>query len=120
MCPTIVRRDGKVLLVTGSPGGRTIINTVLCVVTNVIDQKMDVRAAVDAPRVHHAWYPDAIRLEPAWQETSPQLADALKQRGHALAPAAKQGDAHSIWIDPQTSELVGAADRRIQGKAAGY
>src|SRR5207302_6422510 len=61
--PTIVARDGKVVLVTGSPGSRTIINTVLCVVVNVIDFDMDIRSAVDAPRLHHAWFPDELRFE---------------------------------------------------------
>ena len=61
--PTIVAKDGKAVLVTGSPGGRTIINTVLCVVMNVIDFGMDVQAAVDAPRLHHQWFPDELRLE---------------------------------------------------------
>jgi gamma-glutamyltranspeptidase / glutathione hydrolase len=120
MCPTIVARDGHPVLVTGSPGGRTIINTVLCVVTNVIDYHMDLRHAVDAPRFHHPWFPDEIRLEPGWSERAPELADQLRAMGHKIAPPAHQGDAHSIWIDPTTGELTGAADRRIAGKAAGY
>ena len=120
MCPTMLARDGKVVLVTGSPGGRTIINTVVCVITNVVDFKMDVRSAVDAPRLHHGWFPDSIRLEPAWFTQSPELADELRKRGHTLAPYTLQGDAHSIWIDQKTGELTGAADRRIQGHAAGY
>ena len=61
--PTIVARDGKVVLITGSPGSRTIINTVLNIVVNVIDFDMDVRAAVDAPRLHHQWFPDELRFE---------------------------------------------------------
>jgi gamma-glutamyltranspeptidase/glutathione hydrolase len=120
MCPTMLARDGKVVLVTGSPGGRTIINTVLCVITNVVDFKMDVRRAVDAPRLHHAWFPDTIRIEQPWAEQSPELLEDLRRRGHTIAPYAQQGDAHSIWIDHATGELVGAADRRILGKAAGY
>ena len=120
MCPTIVARDGHPVLVTGSPGGRTIINTVLCVVTNVIDYHMDLRHAVDAPRLHHPWFPDEVRLEPAWSERSPGLAGKLGTMGHTIAPPAHQGDAHTIWIDPATGELTGAADRRIAGKAAGY
>src|SRR5205085_7350125 len=58
--PTIVARDGKVLLVTGSPGSRTIINTVLCVLVNVVDFDMPVQQAVDAPRLHHQWFPDVV------------------------------------------------------------
>lgn len=120
MCPTIVLRDGKPVLVTGSPGGRTIINTVACIITNVIDFKMDIRTAVDAPRLHHAWFPDTLRLEPEWLKLRPQLREELEAYGHHVAPPARQGDAHSIWIDPVTNELTGAADRRIHGSAMGY
>jgi gamma-glutamyltranspeptidase/glutathione hydrolase len=115
MTPTIVAKNGKPLLVTGSPGGRTIINTVACVVTNVIDFEMDVQAAVDAPRQHHQWFPDELALEGKDPELVKKLTDlGHKVRGH------KQGDAHSIWIDPKTGLYHGAADRRINGKAAGY
>ncbi len=65
MCPTVVCQDGRPLLITGSPGGRTIINTVLWMVVNVVDFGMDVRQAVDAPRLHHQWLPDLVRIEPA-------------------------------------------------------
>src|SRR5262249_30992959 len=61
--PTVVAKDGKAVLITGSPGSRTIINTVLCMVVNVIDFDMDIRTAVDAPRLHHQWFPDAARFE---------------------------------------------------------
>ncbi len=120
MCPVIVARGGKPALVTGSPGGRTIINTVLCVVTNVIDYRMDVRQAIDAPRFHHQWFPDEVRLESAWLKQAPGLSDQLRKMGYALAAPAVQGDAHSIGVNPETGELTGAADRRIAGKAAGY
>jgi gamma-glutamyltranspeptidase/glutathione hydrolase len=121
MTPTIVARDGRPVLVTGSPGGRTITNTVLCVVTNVIDYHLDVRQAVDAPRLHHPWFPDEIRLETAWLEQAPKLAPQLLAMGHAIVVRpAKIGDAHSIWIDPASGDLTGAADRRTAGKAAGY
>src|SRR5205085_3187099 len=65
--PTVVAKGGKVVLVTGSPGSRTIINTVLCVLVNVLDFDMDVGAAVDAPRLHHQWFPDVVRFEGAEQ-----------------------------------------------------
>lgn len=113
--PTIVGKGGKPFLVTGSPGGRTIPNTVLCVITNVIDFGMDVRAAVDAPRQHHQWFPDELRLEGKDEGVSKKL-EAL---GHTVR-SHQQGDAHSIWIDPKTGVLHGAADKRINGKAAGY
>jgi gamma-glutamyltranspeptidase/glutathione hydrolase len=115
--PTVVAKDGKVVLVTGSPGSRTIINTVLCVVVNVLDFDMDVRAAVDAPRLHHQWFPDQVRME-----RSDEFSAALKRlraMGHRIGRSV-QGDAHSIRVDPKTRWYYGAADRRISGKAAGY
>ena len=115
--PTIVAKDGKVVLVTGSPGSRTIINTVLCVVVNVLDYGMDVQQAVDAPRLHHQWFPDIVNFEgdAAYASTRKQL----QAMGHTLA-SKRQGDAHSIWVDPRTGAYHGAADRRNSGKAAGY
>jgi gamma-glutamyltranspeptidase/glutathione hydrolase len=115
--PTIVAKDGKVVLVTGSPGSRTIINTVLCIVINVIDFDMDARAAVDAPRLHHAWFPDEVRFE-----GTTEYADAvtkLKALGHTVV-GTKQGDAHTIRVDPKTGAYIGAEDHRIDGKAAGF
>jgi gamma-glutamyltranspeptidase / glutathione hydrolase len=121
MCPIVVRRDGRPLLITGSPGGRTIINTVLCTVINVVDFEMDVRQAVDAPRLHQQWFPDEVRVEPALLNEHADAVARLREMGHHFADKpARQGDAHSIWIDPQTGEIVGAADRRIMGSAAGY
>jgi gamma-glutamyltranspeptidase/glutathione hydrolase len=115
MSPTILAKGGKVYLVTGSPGGRTIINTVLCVVTNVVDFDMDVRAAVDFPRQHHQWFPDELRLE----TPDPAVVKKLEAMGHVVK-SHRQGDAHSILVDPKTGQYHGAADRRINGKAAGY
>lgn len=115
--PAIVTRDGKVVLVTGSPGYRTIINTVLCVVLNVIEFGIDVQAAVDAPRLHHQWFPDIT-----WFEGADKHA-AVVQRLHALGHlvfTARHGDAHTIWVDPETGRYHGAVDRRISGEAVGY
>ncbi len=121
MCPTVLRRQGHNLLVTGSPGGRTIINTVLGMVVNVVDFDMDVRTAVDSPRLHQAWFPDRVRIEPQLATEHPQVVEQLRAMGHAFADKpAVQGDAHSIWIDQRRGELVGAADRRIQGATVGY
>jgi len=114
--PTIIAKGGKPLLVTGSPGGRTIINTVACVVTNIIDFEMDIRAAVDAPRQHHQWFPDELKLE----DKNADLTKKLEGFGHKIGSDPKQGDAHSIWIDPKTGVYHGAADKRLNGKAAGY
>jgi gamma-glutamyltranspeptidase/glutathione hydrolase len=117
MTPTIVAKNGKPLLITGSPGSRTIINTVLCIVVNTIDFGMDVQAAVDAPRMHHAWFPDEIRLE---RRGLPKgLTEKLTEMGHKVS-LTKQGDAHSISIDPKSGIYRGAADKRIDGKAVGY
>ncbi|HEY5316293.1 MAG TPA: gamma-glutamyltransferase, partial [Pirellulales bacterium] len=118
MCPTILCRDGKAVLVTGSPGGRTIINTVLCMVINVIDFQMNVRSAVDAPRMHHAWFPDSLQVEPELAKRYPEALEQLKAMGHAVGPVRSQGDAHSIAIDPKTGQQTGAADHRISGHAA--
>jgi gamma-glutamyltranspeptidase/glutathione hydrolase len=115
--PTVVTRDGRAALVTGSPGHRTIINTVLCVVLNVIEFGMDVCTAVEAPRLHHPWFSDA-----AWFEGTEEHAAAVEQlraMRHTVR-AARQGDAHTIWVDPRTGRYYGAADRRISGKAVGY
>jgi gamma-glutamyltranspeptidase / glutathione hydrolase len=116
-CPTIVMKDGKVLLVTGSPGSRTIINTVLNVVVSVIDFDMNIRAAVDAPRLHHQWFPDVVRFE--GREQYPAAVKKLEQMGHVVR-GTRQGDAHSIWVDPKTGRYYGADDRRISGSVAAY
>ncbi|MBY0229333.1 MAG: gamma-glutamyltransferase [Gemmataceae bacterium] len=115
--PTIVARGGKVFLVTGSPGSRTIINTSLCIVVNAIDFGMTARQAVDAPRLHHQWFPDELRFEGLQEH--PEAADDLRKRGHDVA-GGSQGDAHTIRVNPKTGEYEGAADRRINGKAAGF
>ena len=117
MCPTIVTRDGKLVLVTGSPGGRTIINTVACVIINVIDYGMSLADAVAAPRMHQQWFPDRIQHEPF--PKFDQLKQSLTKYGHRVE-ASIQGDAHSIMIDPKTGERIGVADKRRDGKAAGY
>lgn len=120
MCPTVVLRDGRPVLITGSPGGRTIINTVLCVVMNVLDFRMEIGDAVAAPRLHHPWFPDVVKLERPLATRHPCLIDELRALGHATAETETQGDAHSIWIDPATGRIVAAADGRVSGKPAGY
>ena len=112
MTPTIVTRDGALVLVTGSPGGRTIPNTVLDVVLGVTAFRLPVRAAVDAPRVHHQWLPDETRFEAG--AIPPAARATLEGMGHALRrdPVRSQGDAHSIWYDAATRTAWGANDRR--------
>lgn len=115
--PTIVAKNGKVVLLTGSPGSRTIINTVLCMVVNVIDFDMDIRSAVDAPRLHNQWFPDETSFEGC--RKYPDAVSRLCKMGHSIHGSG-QGDAHSIWVDPKTGTYFGAADKRIDGKALGY
>ena len=116
--PTIVTRDGKLVLVTGSPGGRTIPNTVLNVVLNVLEFGMDVDAAVASPRTHHQWFPDELRFEEADRPEQAAAVRRLREMGHRVqAKPTKQGDAHSILI--RDGVRYGAADtRRTVGKAA--
>jgi gamma-glutamyltranspeptidase/glutathione hydrolase len=115
--PTILAKEGKVFLVTGSPGGRTIINTLLNVVVNVVDYEMPIQNAVDAPRMHHQWFPDELKFEGVKQY--PDAVKKLQEMGHRVSYA-RQGDAHSIWINPKTGGYIGAADKRLSGKVAGY
>ncbi len=116
--PTIVLDGGKVRLVTGSPGGRTIPNTVLWVVLDVLEFGMEPREAVEAPRTHHPWFPDALTLEgSSWEEAT--LED-LRRRGHAVRRGGVQGDAHTIVVEPETGRIHGVADpRRKTSKASG-
>jgi gamma-glutamyltranspeptidase/glutathione hydrolase len=114
MTPTIVLKDGKPFLVTGSPGGRTIINTVLQVIVNVIDFKMAVQAAVDEPRIHHQWMPDELEVERPLEGVVPSL-QAMGDRIHIQA---SQGDAQSILI--RDGKKYPGVDHRTRGAAAGY
>jgi gamma-glutamyltranspeptidase / glutathione hydrolase len=111
MTPTMVTRNGRVVLVTGSPGGRTIINTVLDVVLNVTEFDMNVRDAVDAARMHHQWLPDAVSLEQHTPDAE-SVAARLRAMGHSVRVRGGQGDAHSIWVDTRTGIAYGANDKR--------
>jgi gamma-glutamyltranspeptidase/glutathione hydrolase len=116
MTPTIVLKDGKPWLVTGSPGGSRIINTVLQILVNVIDRKMDIAGAVSAPRVHNQWMPDRVFVESALPQ---ELVAALQARGDDVVVLQTPTSANSIMVTP--AGLVGAADPRTRGAlAAGY
>jgi gamma-glutamyltranspeptidase / glutathione hydrolase len=116
MTPTIVLKDGKPFLITGSPGGSRIITTVLQVISNVIDRRMTLADAVAAPRLHHQWSPAEASVEPA---LPPELRRALEARGQALVEREPSGSANSILVTPEG--LIGAADPRTRGAlAAGY
>lgn len=114
--PTIVVRDGHTVLVTGSPGGRTIPNTVLNVLINVLDFDMSIDAAVAAPRSHHQWFPDILKFEALSENDAGSLA-TLRAWGHTIDPRfGRQGDAHSILI--RDGRMTGAADTRRSAAAA--
>jgi gamma-glutamyltranspeptidase/glutathione hydrolase len=121
MTPTIVlRKDGSLWFTVGSPGGPTIINTVLCIITNVIDYEMNIQQAIDAPRIHHQWLPDELVGEPFGLSGDTQR--ALLSRGHKLAEKPRYlGDAEGIMIEVKTGTRLGATDpRRSDGQAVGY
>ena len=120
MTPTIVlRKDGSFWFTVGSPGGPTIINTVLCVLSNVIDYGMNIQQAIDAPRIHHQWLPDEVVWEPYGLSGDTQR--ALTSRGHTLAKPRYLGDAEGIMIEEKTGVRLGATDpRRSDGLAVGY
>ena len=130
MTPIIVLKNGQPFLITGSPGGPTIITTVLQVMMNVIDFGLPLTLAVDAPRFHHQWQPDRISHEPFL--ASPDTLDALETKGHILtlrhlyyndseAAARYWGDAESIMVDPESGLILGVSDRRSPNAApAGF
>ncbi|SDT27408.1 gamma-glutamyltransferase [Bradyrhizobium canariense] len=113
MSPTIVLKDGKPVLVTGSPGGSRIISTVLQVIVDVLDYHMDVEAAVAAPRLHHQWLPDEVRIERGFPD---DVIAALKARGHKVVEPMGQTSANSIAVTD--NGLLGAPDPRTRGSEA--
>src|SRR3954468_20058537 len=113
MSPTIVLKDGKPVLVTGSPGGSRIISAVIQIVVDVLDYKMDVAAAVAAPRVHHQWMPDRLLVERGFPG---DVLDELKARGHEVVEPLGQTSANSIAVTP--NGLLGAPDPRTRGTFA--
>lgn len=110
MSPTILLKNGKVVLVTGSPGGSRIVSAVLQVIVNVVDRGFAIAAAVAAPRLHHQWMPDEVRIE---QGFPPDLASGLRDLGHAIESPVGQTSANSIQVLPDG--LHGAADPRSRG-----
>ena len=126
MTPTIVTRNGKLVMVLGSPGGATIITTVANDLISTLDNGLNVQQAVDAPRFHHQYLPDRLDLEKAFD---PTVAAQLKAMGYTINQTSmadakisgQWGDSEMIAIDPKTHELLGGQDYRSKdGKAAGY
>jgi len=119
MTPTFVLKDGRLWFAVGSPGGPTIINTVMQVIINVVDHGMNIQQAIDAPRVHHQWLPDQIVYEPFG--LVPDVIKALQNMGHQLVDKPRyMGDAEGIMIEDKTGVRLGASDPRLNGRAIGY
>ena len=114
MTPTMVVRDGKLLMVTGSPGGRTIINTVLLTILNVVDFGMDAQQAVNAPRFHHQWLPDQIQIERG--RFPAQTVKWLREHGHTVTEVGLQGIAEIIVVNG--NELEAGVDHRASDSGA--
>ena len=119
MSPTIVAKDGQPLLAIGSPGGRTIINTTLQVILNVIDHRMNVAQAVEAGRIHHQWLPDVTSLE--GHSFSLDTLRLYEAKGHTVRVGGNQGSAMGIFHDRENGLFHGAADSRAgDGGVVGY
>ncbi len=116
MTPTMVTKDGRLVLLTGSPGGRTIINTVFTIVLGVTEYGLNGRQAVDLARMHHQWLPDRATLEDG--AVPEDVLSALRAMGHDVRAQSRQGDAHSIWVAPDGTPY-GVPDKRTpDGKAS--
>ncbi len=119
MTPTIVVKDGKPFMVIGTPGGTTIITTVMQVICNVIDFDMNIQQAIDAPRIHHQWSPDVTDYER--RGLSVDTIEKLESMGHILKERrGNSGLAEGIVIDNTHGVLFGASDPRGYGLAIGY
>jgi len=116
MSPSIVLKDGKPFLVVGTPGGTRILTSVMQVIQNVIDFKMNVQDAVNYPRFHHQWRPDKLQMEPQF---SPDTRKLLEQRGHSIEILRSICEMAAIQFE-DSGWLAGAADPRTESKAAGY
>ncbi|MCL1478812.1 MULTISPECIES: gamma-glutamyltransferase [unclassified Marinobacter] len=117
MSPTVVRKDGRNFLVTGSPGGSRIITTTLQVIMNVIDHGMNIQSAVSVPRIHHQWLPDQIRIE---QGISADTVKLLESKGHTVVTDSAMGAIQSIMIGEDGTLYGGADPRRSTSSAQGF
>jgi gamma-glutamyltranspeptidase/glutathione hydrolase len=118
MTPTIVLKDDKPFLIAGSPGGSTIITAVLQVIINVIDFGMDIQEAINAPRIHHQWFPDKINYENFGLPSD--VKEALIEKGENIGEAVILGCVEGILIDNDNNIILGASDPRGNGDAEGY
>jgi len=119
MTPTIVAKNGVPLFATGSPGGKTIINTTMQTILNVVDHGMTIAESIEAPRIHHQWLPDITRFE--GRGFSPDTIRLYESMGHTLRSGRYIGSAMGVYRDPETGVLSGAADSRAEdGGVAAY
>jgi gamma-glutamyltranspeptidase/glutathione hydrolase len=119
MTPTIVLKDGRLWFAVGSPGGPTIINTVMQVIINIIDHGMNIQQAISWPRVHHQWMPDSITYEPFG--LVPDVKNRLEVMGHKLIDKPRyMGDAEGVMIEDKTEVRLGGCDPRLDGRSVGY
>lgn len=116
MSPTLVKKDGKIFLITGSPGGSRIITTTLQVIMNAIDHGLNIQSAVSAPRIHHQWLPDELRIE---EGISPDTIKMLEKMGHKVVQKSAMGAIQSILV--KDGIIYGGADpRRSTSLAEGH
>jgi gamma-glutamyltranspeptidase/glutathione hydrolase len=119
MTPTVVLYKGKPILILGSPGGPRIITATMLTLINIFDFGLNVQQAVDAPRFHQQWLPEAVDVEP--NVFAPATTLALSNMGYTFTPVEKWGAVEAIYIDPLTHKIYGGSDRRRQaGRAIGY
>jgi len=115
MTPTIVLKHGRLFMIVGTPGGPTILNSVLQALLHVVDFHMNAQDAVAAPRIHHQWYPDKLFLEPGF---SPDTIALLKARGHNIEMKGSNNDMNMVLMEG--GWIQAGVDPRREGKAAGY
>jgi gamma-glutamyltranspeptidase/glutathione hydrolase len=120
MTPSIIlSKDGKLWFAVGSPGGPTIINTVMQVILNVIDHGMNMQQAIDWPRIHHQWMPDTITYEP--YGLAPDVMNILQMKSHKFVERPRyMGDAEGVMIEVGTGFRLGAHDARLAQTSVGY
>ena len=112
MTPTIVAKDGVPLFATGTPGGRTIINTTMQTILNIIDHGMTIAESIEAPRIHHQWLPDITSIEKIG--ISPDTRKLYEAFGHKIRVRNTIGSAMGVYRDPETGIISGAADSRAE------
>ena len=122
MSPTLVFKKGEPFLLIGSPGGRTIISTIVQIIVNLVDFKMDLAEAIASPRIHHQWFPNEIKAET--HALSKDVQGALEALGHTVTirdDSDSQGAAMGILVDPRTGSFWGASDpRQADGATIGF